>query len=83
MQNPLVAATIGKNERVTLTGTSTKFNLLAIKLADGSIYTGQWKNGVKDGKGTQKWESGSCYEGGFVDDKFNGKVSLIGFMRLG
>jgi hypothetical protein len=30
---------------------------------DGTIYIGQWKNGMKWGKGKQIWPDGSVYEG--------------------
>lgn len=31
--------------------------------ADGSVYTGSWKDGAKHGVGSYQWPSGACYHG--------------------
>ena len=40
-----------------------------ITLENGAIYEGEWFNGLRDGKGLQKWLDGSCYDGHWVDGK--------------
>ncbi|MCQ2816750.1 MAG: hypothetical protein MJ252_05730 [archaeon] len=39
-------------------------------------YIGDWKNNLKNGKGTETFSDGSVYEGQFVDGKQNGKGKL-------
>ena len=36
---------------------------------DGSKYTGQWLNQMKNGLGTQTWHNGDKYEGQWLNDK--------------
>ncbi|MCF8465092.1 MAG: hypothetical protein K9G41_09630 [Flavobacteriales bacterium] len=36
-------------------------------------YTGEWKDGKKDGKGVFRWENGMSYEGDWVADKRSGR----------
>jgi hypothetical protein len=43
------------------------------KQADGSIYKGQFKNGVIEGKGTYTWADGDVYEGQWKDNQMHGK----------
>jgi SH3-like domain-containing protein len=40
-------------------------------------YTGQFKNGVKDGKGMMIWKNGSKYIGEFQNDRINGQGEMI------
>jgi hypothetical protein len=37
--------------------------LPAITLENGAVYTGEWKNAMRDGKGVQIWPDESKYEG--------------------
>lgn len=48
-----------------------------VKLPDGSIYTGELKNGLFNGIGVQSWKSGATYEGEFKDGLYNGTGKLI------
>ena len=47
-----------------------------IYFSNGSIYIGQWKNGLKEGYGVLAWPDGSRYEGSFLNDKANGVGKL-------
>lgn len=38
----------------------------------GDVYSGQWKDNKRDGKGTYVWASGSKYEGEFQHDRMTG-----------
>ena len=29
----------------------------------GAVYEGQWRGGIRHGRGTMKWPAGSCYTG--------------------
>ena len=44
---------------------------------NGAIYIGQWKNGLRHGRGKQYSKDGSIYEGEWFNDKINGKGRLI------
>ena len=46
---------------------------------DGRIYTGQWKNGLKHGKGIMKLPNEDEYEGNWDNDEISGigKIVLI------
>ena len=44
--------------------------------ADGSVYTGEWKDNVKNGQGSLIWPSGDRYEGGFVDGGLAGQGTM-------
>lgn len=66
--NKLILSTIGCYERKLLP---------AITLENGAVYIGEWKNGLRDGKGMQTWPDGSKYEGSWLEDKANGKGRLI------
>jgi hypothetical protein len=63
----LVSSTVGVFERK---------NLPSLTMEDGAIYSGQWKNGKRDGIGYQIWPDGSNYEGEWAEDKANGKGKL-------
>ena len=43
----------------------------------GSVYTGEWKGGFRDGQGSQTWRNGAQYEGEWKDNKAygNGKFT--------
>lgn len=45
----------------------------AYKYADGGVYDGNWKNGMRHGNGTYKWASGSVYHGDWKGGKQHGK----------
>lgn len=34
-----------------------------VSLPDGSIYTGEWRDGVKEGYGIKEWPNGAKYVG--------------------
>lgn len=34
---------------------------------DGSVYTGNWVGGLRDGKGRMTWADGAVYEGYWKD----------------
>ena len=34
-----------------------------ITLKNGSIYEGEWLNGMRDGYGVHQWLDGACYKG--------------------
>jgi hypothetical protein len=59
----LIRATLGVKERRKLP---------MILLESGAIYEGEWKNGLRDGLGKQKWPDGSIYEGEWQEDKSSG-----------
>lgn len=46
-------------------------------LKDGVVYEGQWKNGMRHGRGKAVWKDGSIYEGYWADDMANGKGRMI------
>ena len=48
-----------------------------IQLPDGSVYEGQWMNGMKDGQGTLVSAHGSRYDGSFVEDQYEGKGTIV------
>lgn len=66
--NKLINSTIGVFERKTLP---------PITLENNAVYSGEWKNGMRDGHGVQTWPDGSRYEGQWIEDKANGKGKLI------
>ena len=39
---------------------------------DGSKYVGQWKEGMKNGRGVYDYANGDKYEGGWLDDAKHG-----------
>lgn len=43
--------------------------LSPITLENGAVYTGEWKNGMRDGKGIQVWPDESKYEGQWLGKK--------------
>ena len=45
---------------------------------DGQYYIGEWKNGLRNGKGVQYYKNGDIeYEGDFVNDKYEGNGKYI------
>ena len=53
-------------------------SLPAYKIVDSNvIYVGQWKNGLRHGRGEQYWPDGSVYQGYWKNDKRNGKGRYI------
>lgn len=42
------------------------------QLESGAIYDGQWKHGVRHGKGKQVWRDGSVYEGFWMHNQAHG-----------
>ena len=68
--NKLVLETVGLNERKLLPD---------VTLANGAIYIGEWKNGMRDGKGKQTWADNSIYDGNWLEDKANGFGKLLIF----
>eukprot|EP00961_Rhodomonas_salina_P204369 2757587-Rhodomonas_salina.1 len=45
---------------------------------DGSEYVGQWKDGLREGRGTQVWnETGDTYTGEWRKDRRHGKGKLV------
>lgn len=63
----IIASTLGCTERKELP---------TLTLENGSVYTGEWKNGMKDGFGIHHWPDGSIYEGDWKNDKAFGKGKL-------
>jgi len=47
------------------------------KSSDRSVYLGQWKDGLKHGKGKMIWENGSVYNGFWLNDKACGYGRFI------
>ena len=39
----------------------------------GGVYSGEWKAGVRQGTGREVFVSGARYEGGYYNDRMNGK----------
>lgn len=66
--NKLITSTLGCKERITLP---------PLLLESKAIYTGQWKNCMRDGYGTIQWPDGSHYEGNWKDDKTCGQGKLV------
>ena len=46
-------------------------------LPDGSVYEGEFKGGLFNGKGKLTWENGSVYEGEFKDGRRQGKGERV------
>ena len=47
-------------------------------MEDGEYYIGQWKNGLKHGKGIYYYKNGNIkYDGDFVNDKYEGNGKYI------
>lgn len=47
-----------------------------VTLKNGSVYSGEWLNEMRDGMGVQEWPDGSKYEGQWLKDKATGKGKL-------
>ena len=39
-----------------------------LQLENGSVYEGQWQNGLRHGQGRQIWQNGALYEGFWLND---------------
>ena len=44
-----------------------------LKLADGTVYTGEYQNNLPNGHGTQTWLDGSTYVGQFANGQLSGQ----------
>jgi hypothetical protein len=44
---------------------------------DGSSYSGQWKNGKREGRGSYRWASGSRYTGEWMDNQKHGSGTMF------
>ena len=44
---------------------------------NGDYYIGQWKNGLRNGKGKEIYKYGDSYEGDCVNDKWEGNGKYI------
>jgi hypothetical protein len=68
----------GDNTQVTLPGSGAeRESRPAHKFDNEAVYTGQWRNNMRDGFGVQVWADGARYEGGWVEDKAEGKGKFI------
>ena len=45
---------------------------LWFQFQDGSVYTGEWKRGIRHGIGEYHWVDGRIYKGQWVDGKAHG-----------
>jgi hypothetical protein len=45
--------------------------------SSGETYKGKWKNGLKHGKGVQKWKDGQYYDGEWQDDRKHGYGIMV------
>jgi hypothetical protein len=43
----------------------------------GNVYTGQWRNGVREGHGVMKYTNGDVFEGSFEDDQKHGPGKYV------
>ena len=48
-----------------------------VEFDNGTIYIGEWANGLREGKGKQIWTDGSIYEGWWKNGMANGGGRLI------
>eukprot|EP01016_Furgasonia_blochmanni_P000704 TRINITY_DN1020_c0_g1_i10.p1 TRINITY_DN1020_c0_g1~~TRINITY_DN1020_c0_g1_i10.p1 ORF type:complete len:419 (+),score=58.08 TRINITY_DN1020_c0_g1_i10:65-1321(+) len=44
---------------------------------NGAVYEGQWKSGMRHGRGSQYWSDGSVYQGYWRNNLANGKGRLV------
>lgn len=51
--------------------------ICTFKLDNGAVYTGQMKNSMREGEGTQIWPDGSKYTGDWREDRACGKGRLV------
>lgn len=75
------------NKSDTFTGINLKINNMSeddfkqafgpFELADGSIYTGEFVNGMKNGYGEITFPNGRVYKGEWVNNIQNGKGTMI------
>lgn len=48
-----------------------------IAYADGTVYSGDIRNGMPEGRGTCKWSNGDTYTGGFSNGTMNGQGTYV------
>ena len=53
------------------------------KWKNGDLYSGYWKNDMKNGNGTYDFANGDVYEGMFENDKINGKGTYTWANKIG
>ncbi|EGR34336.1 hypothetical protein IMG5_015740 [Ichthyophthirius multifiliis] len=58
-------------------GQNKIFKLQIIHMKNGGQYEGEWKNGMREGKGKHIWPDGSFYNGEWKEDKAHGYGKLI------
>ena len=49
------------------------------RLPDGSVYEGEFRNGLFNGKGELRWRNGTVYKGEFHNGLYNGAGKIIYF----
>lgn len=54
-------------------GSTNKIKLPEVLLENGSTYTGEWVNGLRQGEGKLLYTDGSIYEGKWLNDKAHGE----------
>jgi len=54
-------------------GGTIDFKKCTLEYEDGSIFHGQCRNGLFNGKGTMRWHNGDVYEGYYVDNLMHGQ----------
>lgn len=64
----MIALTLSAKEPLKLT---------AVRLKNGSIYSGEWLAGKRHGKGMLVWDDGSKYEGDWYENYSWGKGKLV------
>ena len=42
-------------------------------MTDGSVYEGNWIDGVKDGTGKLYWKNGDIYDGNWLNNEYHGQ----------
>ena len=78
--NPKVNETLNKLPKFKHTPDNDYSTLPVLgpyKYENGATYTGQYKNGMRTGKGKQIWMDGSVYEGFWENDQSNGHGRLV------
>lgn len=72
-------APIGSVSGITneMLNNNERANYGPITLSNGAIYTGELRQGMKDGYGQQVWQDGSKYDGQWRNDQANGHGILI------
>lgn len=66
------------NKMIELTMAANRpLKLNAIRFKNGSIYSGEWMHGKRQGNGVIIWEDGERYEGEWKENCSSGKGKLI------